>query len=321
MSLALLALPLAAHAATGPSFDCAHAKSRVNQMICASPELSARDREIAEHFRALAALPGTDQAALRRDEAAWLRDVRDPCPDATCVADAYAVRDAVLQARLRRGAIAAAAASPSPAPAPAPPPATRAPTPTPAPAREAALPPTPAPAPVEPPPPPPPPPTRRVTGAAADAETQPFKIDAAMLADARSLRGQKCAPGEDVPREPGYLPVPNEWPVVGEGSVVLVRRRFDADFAFLLDTRRGACRMVDVVALPPHSLAGNLLQCAVTANGGKVALSRGVGLRNEGERPLAYWEVDLAHGQLVRQPLAALGWSDALQCRQPQFGD
>ena len=306
----LLSLPVVAPAATGPSFDCAHAKSRVNQMICASPELSARDREVAEHYRALAALPGTDLAALRRDEAAWLRDVRDPCPDAACVADAYAVRDAVLQARLRRGAIAAAAAAASTVRPAAVAAASTAPTPAPAPApsREAT---PPALAAVEPPPPP----TRRL---ASDAETQPFKIDVALLADARSLRGQKCAPGEDVPREPGYLPVPNEWPVVGEGSVVLVRRRFDVDFAFLLDTRRGACRMVDVVALPPHSLAGNLLQCAV---GAKAPLSHGVGLRREGEAPLAYWEIDLARGQLVRQPLAALGWSDALQCRQPQFGD
>ncbi len=328
MTLALLlSMPLAARAATGPSFDCARAKSRVNQMICASPELSARDREIAEHFRALAALPGTDLAALQRDEATWLRDVRDPCPDAACVAEAYVVRDAVLQARLRRGAIAAAAASSSARPASgnaaasrpatvvaAPPAPAREPAPTPAPARETTAP---APAPAEPPTPP----VHRPTGAAADAETQPFKVDPGMLADARSLRGQKCAPGEDVPREPGYLPVPNEWPVVGEGSVVLVRRRFDVDFAFLLDTRRSACRIVDVVALPSHGLAGNLLQCAVTANGGKVAVSRGVGLRHEGEVPLAYWEIDLARGQFVRQPLAAQGWTNALQCRQPQFGD
>lgn len=313
----LFLIAAAAHAAGGPSFDCAHAKSRVNQMICASPELSARDREVAAHYRVLAAQPGTDLPALQRDEAAWLRDVRDPCPDAACVAEAYVVRDAVLQARIRRGAVVAASTPAPPASSPAPaarPPAPVAVAPAPAPARESVV--EPAPEPVRPAP-------RRVSGPAADAEIQPFKVDAGLLAAARSLRGQKCAPGEDVPREPGFLPVPNEWPVVGVDSVVLVRRLADVDFAFLLDTRRGTCRMVDVVALPPHAQAGNLLQCAVAqGDAAKAPLSRGVGLRRPDDGPpLAYWEIDLAHGQLVRQPLAALGWTAALQCRQPQFGD
>ena len=44
--IAVLALPLIApaHAADGPSFDCARVTSKVNKIICASPELSAFDR-------------------------------------------------------------------------------------------------------------------------------------------------------------------------------------------------------------------------------------------------------------------------------------
>ncbi len=258
------ALPALAAAADGPSFDCTRVTSLVNRTICASPELSARDRDLAAHFDALLAQPGTDGAALRREEGRWLREVRDACPDAACIARAYAARDSELLARSRHSA--------SPA---------------------------------------------------ADDETKPFAADAALLADARALRGKPCAAGADVPRDIGYLPVPGALPVVADGSVVLVRRRIDADFAFLLDTRRGGCRMVDVVALPPHAQVGNLLQCQVPAgDGSPTPLSVGVGLRRTGQKaPLAYWEVDIARGLLVRQPLGVLGWEASLRCQEPEVGD
>jgi uncharacterized protein YecT (DUF1311 family) len=263
-ALVLAVLSASAHAADGPSFDCARVSSHVNRLICASPELSALDRRLADHYRALAARPGIDVAALQRDEARWLREVRDPCPDAACVAQAYAVWDSILLARSHR------AASP-----------------------------------------------------AASAETQPFPVDPALLADAQALRGKVCAAGEDVPRSEGFLPVPGVLPVVRDDAVVLVRRHLDADFAVLLDTRHAACRMVDVVALPPHAQAGRLLQCDVPANEGSAApLSTGVGLRRPGQAaPFAYWEVDVAHGELIRQPLGVLGWSVRLHCRAPEIGD
>ena len=137
------------------------------------------------------------------------------------------------------------------------------------------------------------------------------------------MRGHVCAPGEDVPREAGYVPVPGQLPVVFSGSVVLVRNHLDADFAFLLDTRRNACRIVDVVALPPHLHVSHLLQCAVPADDGAATpLSQGIGLRRPGQpEPIAYWEIDLAHGQFIRQPLGVLGWVPRMQCRQPQIGD
>ena len=264
--LALLgaALPALAAAADGPSFDCARVTSQVNRTICASPDLSARDRELAAHFNAMLGQPGIDGAALRREEARWLHDVRDACQDAACIAQAYAARDAALLGRSRH------AASP-----------------------------------------------------AADDETKPFAVDAALLADARALRGKACAAGEDVPRALGYVPVPGALPVVANGSVVLVRRRIEADFAFLLDTRHGTCRMVDVVALPPHAQAGNLLQCSVPADDGSAApQSTGVGLRRAGQKlPIAYWEVDIAHDQFVRQPLGVLGWTQLLRCQEPEVGD
>jgi len=304
------------HAADGPSFDCAHVTSTINRMICASPDLSARDRALAEHYRALLAQPGIDRAALQRDEAQWLRDVRNPCPDAACVAQAYAVWDEVLRARGRRAAAAVSAEGSQPAAQPPVAVAKAAPT------GEIRRPDAPA---AKPPVSEEPyrPPVAALSGPAAAAETTPFAIEPGLLADARALRGKPCAAGEDVPRDAGYAPVPGSLPVIGNGSVVLARRRLDADFAFLLDTRRNTCRMVDVVALPPHGDAGNLLQCVVpAADGSSTPRSVGVGVRRPGQKlPIGYWEVDIAHGRLVRQPLAALDWGDAIRCQEPEFGD
>ena len=288
-----------AQAATGPSFDCARVTSQVNRTICASPELSALDRQLADHYRVLLAQSGDEAQALQREEVKWLHEVRDPCPDAACIAQAYAVWDAVLVARSRRLAGAASAAvnaAPGAAVGLAP--------------RQAASAQT-------------QPPVRHGPSPAADAETQPFAVDAALFLDARALRGHACASGEDVPRDAGYLPVAGELPVVANGSVVLVRRRIGADFAFLLDTRRNACRMVDVVALPARGQVGNLLQCVVPADdGSSTPLSVGVGLRRPGQKvPIAYWEVDIAHGQLIRQPLGVLAWSERVRCQEPEVGD
>ena len=287
-----------AQAAEGPSFDCAHVTSHVNKTICASPELSTLDRQLAAHYRTLLAQSGSEAPALQREEAQWLREVRDPCPDAACIAQAYALWDAVLVARSRRlasGSEGGVAASASPAAPNVP--ARSAPTKVPD-----GPPGTPSPA--------------------AAAETQPFAVDAGSLVDARALRGKACAPGEDVPQAAGFVPVPGALPVVYNGSVVLVRRHLGADFAFLLDTRRNSCRMVDVVALPPHAQVSNLLQCTVPDEGSATPLSIGVGLRRPGQKaPVAYWEVDVAHGQFIRQPLGVLDWSDKVRCQEPEVGD
>ena len=313
LAMGLAAAALQAHAAPGPSFDCARVTSKVNRMVCASPDLSARDREMAEHYRALMAQPGVDGAALAREEREWLRDVRDLCQDAACVLDAYALRDLVLQARLRRMASAAAHGATSPAVAPP----TTPPTTPPAarPSVPAVVPPArPEPFPVARPP---------VEAGPTGPEPRPFAVEPALFTDARALRGQACAPGDDVPRGPGYVPLPGALPVVVDGGVVLGRQRIGADFAFLLDTRRGVCRIVDVVALPPHEQVGHLLQCLVPGAGNAVVpRSVGVGLRPPGQPvPTAYWEVDIARGQLVRKSLDALGWAASIQCREPSLGD
>ena len=86
-----VAAPEAAQAQ--PSFDCANAARPSEVAICASPALSALDREIADIFFALMeVLPQTQAAQLQHRQRAFLRD-RDGCV-ATASGDAL---DACLQ--------------------------------------------------------------------------------------------------------------------------------------------------------------------------------------------------------------------------------
>ena len=165
--------------------------------------------------------------------------------------------------------------------------------------------------------------SQRAASPAASDETRPFVVDAMLLGDARASRGKACASGEAVPRSAGFVPVPGALPVVSNGSMVLVRRHLEADFAILLDTRRGACRMVDVVAPPPHAQVGNLLRCAVPSDDGTATpQSVGVGLMRPGRKvPVAYGEVDVEHGQFIREPPGVLGWAQKVRCQEPEVGD
>ena len=80
----LLWLPVAA-AAAGPSFDCAEATGQAQEAVCASPDLSALDRQLAARFdEALAVIttlgPAADAAEieLRTAQRGWIGG-RDAC--------------------------------------------------------------------------------------------------------------------------------------------------------------------------------------------------------------------------------------------------
>lgn len=71
VSLALVllsAVPLASAA----GFDCAKAKTSVEQKICADPELSQLDSQMAQAFEQARAKAGTQMEALLRDQRNWL---------------------------------------------------------------------------------------------------------------------------------------------------------------------------------------------------------------------------------------------------------
>ncbi|WNO55225.1 lysozyme inhibitor LprI family protein [Stakelama saccharophila] len=87
-------------AAEAPAYDCAKASNSVERMICAHPDLAARDRALSAAYRtAVDQASGAAEARLRSEQRAFLT-LRDACTDAACVAESY---DARLDA-LRRPA-------------------------------------------------------------------------------------------------------------------------------------------------------------------------------------------------------------------------
>lgn len=96
--LAGLMLSFAAGAAapvTTPGFDCAKAKTRAEQVVCANPELSALDRRLSRIYTELQqTLPAAQRKALIADQRAWLA-ARDDCgPTASCAPQAILSRTA-----------------------------------------------------------------------------------------------------------------------------------------------------------------------------------------------------------------------------------
>ncbi|MGD9508297.1 MAG: MliC family protein [Geminicoccaceae bacterium] len=101
----LLTLSRPASAAE-PSFDCAKVEpGSIEAMICNDPALAAADRKLAEVHAAAAAKGVSEHAAiLETEEAGWIEG-RDECWKSShrraCIAEAYRLRTAELQARYR----------------------------------------------------------------------------------------------------------------------------------------------------------------------------------------------------------------------------
>ncbi|MGA9582802.1 MAG: hypothetical protein WBR13_12625 [Allosphingosinicella sp.] len=80
-----------------PSFNCRHAKTRTEKMICSSPRLAAQDRAMASLYYDLMA--GADPATkghLRRSRDSFLGR-RERCRSESCVGSTYASRMAELR--------------------------------------------------------------------------------------------------------------------------------------------------------------------------------------------------------------------------------
>lgn len=77
-----------AHAA---SFDCAKARTLIENHICADQKLSALDEQLSKVYReVLDATPRPD--AFRASQRVWLRDVRNVCTTSQCLTTAYQER-------------------------------------------------------------------------------------------------------------------------------------------------------------------------------------------------------------------------------------
>jgi uncharacterized protein len=80
-----------------PSFNCRHAKTRTEQMICGSPRLAAQDRAMASLYYDLMASADPDtRGHLRRSRDAFLGR-RERCGSESCVNSTYASRMAELR--------------------------------------------------------------------------------------------------------------------------------------------------------------------------------------------------------------------------------
>ena len=91
-----------------PSFPCNRARSYAETTICATPELAAADRDLAETYLNVSSQGGIDPKALRTDEDRWLADVRSRCTTSACLRDAYATRKQELLDQSARAASPAA---------------------------------------------------------------------------------------------------------------------------------------------------------------------------------------------------------------------
>lgn len=91
----VLSLLLAA-TSQATSFDCEKAATKVEKMICADPELSKLDEELAKTYQN--AMKDEGQAeVIKSTQKLWLKE-RNHCEDAACVKQAYASRLQNLEA-------------------------------------------------------------------------------------------------------------------------------------------------------------------------------------------------------------------------------
>lgn len=81
------------HVASGPSFDCAKARSYAEKTICSDGELSAKDRNLAVLYEAALARD-TSGAVKARAPQEWRR--RETCTDRQCIIDWYRQRESDL---------------------------------------------------------------------------------------------------------------------------------------------------------------------------------------------------------------------------------
>jgi len=66
------------------SFDCNKASSRIEKLICSSPDAADADSRLAAAYSA-ARIKSSDPAALKADQRNWIKSERDACSDALCL--------------------------------------------------------------------------------------------------------------------------------------------------------------------------------------------------------------------------------------------
>lgn len=74
----VLAMPMAAARAEGPTFNCAKAQGEVEKLICSDPSLAALDRKLDEAYRSASAkAKGKLATQLREEQRGWVKGRND----------------------------------------------------------------------------------------------------------------------------------------------------------------------------------------------------------------------------------------------------
>ena len=83
--------------AARPSYDCRHAGTRTEIMVCANPSLAAHDRRMASiYYAEMTGADGSTRAELRRSRDRFLAR-RERCRSESCVANVYQERIAEIR--------------------------------------------------------------------------------------------------------------------------------------------------------------------------------------------------------------------------------
>ncbi len=78
-----------------PSFDCGKASTAAERLICSNSELAQADIQLAQAYKA-ALGDAADKAALKKEQAEWLKNQRDVCIDANAMLKVYQERTSQL---------------------------------------------------------------------------------------------------------------------------------------------------------------------------------------------------------------------------------
>ncbi|MBV8272945.1 MAG: DUF1311 domain-containing protein [Cupriavidus sp.] len=87
----------AAQPAISASFDCAKAASKIEKLICSTPEAADADRRLAAAYAA-AKSKSADPSTVKADQVAWIKQQRNACGDATCLVTVTEARIQALSA-------------------------------------------------------------------------------------------------------------------------------------------------------------------------------------------------------------------------------
>jgi uncharacterized protein YecT (DUF1311 family) len=84
--------------AQATSFDCSKAQSKVEKLICDTPQLSDLDDKLGQTYRdVLAKASGEHKQLLVNEQRHWLKFTRNVCQQARCLKHAYFARQAALE--------------------------------------------------------------------------------------------------------------------------------------------------------------------------------------------------------------------------------